>query len=159
MQAKNKYIKKRENDYLLAHFQVRDLGARAGFHVHTFSGKKRQQKPAAALTEGGNRTGLSWKQVSFLGGLWTYMPSIFGNDIQTGKPGPQKEEPQGSLCLNTHTQKSLSRVRLFATPWIVAHQAPRSMGFSRHEYWSGLPFPSLIWTVRSPEYDLFNLYS
>ena len=42
----------------------------------------------------------------------------------------------------THTQKSLSRVRLFATPWIVAHQAPRSMGFSRHEYWSGLPFPS-----------------
>ena len=69
------------------------------------------------------------------------MPSIFGNDIQTGKPGPQKEEPQGSLCLNTHTQKSLSRVRLFATPWIVAHQAPRSMEFSRHEYWSGLPFP------------------
>ena len=28
------------------------------------------------------------------------------------------------------------------TPWIVAHQAPRSMGFSRHEYWSGVPFPS-----------------
>ena len=41
-----------------------------------------------------------------------------------------------------HTQKSLSRVRLFATPWIVAHQALPSMGFSRHEYWSGLPFPS-----------------
>ena len=37
---------------------------------------------------------------------------------------------------HTHTQKSLSRVRLFATPWIVAHQAPRSMGFSRDEYWS-----------------------
>ena len=29
----------------------------------------------------------------------------------------------------------------FATPWTVAHQAPRSMGFSRQEYWSGLPFP------------------
>ena len=29
-----------------------------------------------------------------------------------------------------------------ATPWIVAHQAPLSMAFSRHEYWSGLPFPS-----------------
>ena len=43
---------------------------------------------------------------------------------------------------HTHTQKSLSRVRLFATPWIVAHQASRSMGFSRHEYWSGLLFPS-----------------
>ena len=38
--------------------------------------------------------------------------------------------------------KSLSRVRLFAAPWTVAHQAPPSMGFSRQEYWSGLPFPS-----------------
>ena len=36
----------------------------------------------------------------------------------------------------------LSCVRLFATPWTIAHQAPLSMGFSRQEYWSGLPFPS-----------------
>ena len=38
--------------------------------------------------------------------------------------------------------KSLSRVRLFETPWSVAHQTPPSMGCSRQEYWSGLPFPS-----------------
>ena len=38
--------------------------------------------------------------------------------------------------------KSLSRVRLLATPWTVAYQDPLSMGFSRQEYWSGLPFPS-----------------
>ena len=38
--------------------------------------------------------------------------------------------------------KSLSRVQLFATPWAVAYQAPLSRGFSRQEYWSGLPFPS-----------------
>ena len=38
--------------------------------------------------------------------------------------------------------KSLSGVRLFATPWTVAYQVPQSMGFSRQEYWSGLPFPS-----------------
>ena len=38
--------------------------------------------------------------------------------------------------------KSLSRVRLFTTPWTVAYQAPSSMGFSRQEYWSGLLFPS-----------------
>ena len=39
--------------------------------------------------------------------------------------------------------KSFSRVRrLFVTPWTVAHQAPPSMGFSRQEYWSRLPFPS-----------------
>ena len=38
--------------------------------------------------------------------------------------------------------KSLSRVRLLATPWTTAYQAPPSMGLSRQEYWSGLPFPS-----------------
>ena len=40
--------------------------------------------------------------------------------------------------------KSLSRVWLFTTPQIAAHQAPPSMGFSRQEYWSGVPLPSLI---------------
>ena len=38
--------------------------------------------------------------------------------------------------------KSLSRLRLFVTPWTVAQQAPPSLGFSRQEYWSGLLFPS-----------------
>ena len=38
--------------------------------------------------------------------------------------------------------KLLSHVRLFATSWTVAYQAPQSMGFSRQEFWSGLPFPS-----------------
>ena len=40
------------------------------------------------------------------------------------------------------TVKSLSRVRLFATPWTIAYQAPPFMGFSKQEYWIGLPFPS-----------------
>ena len=38
--------------------------------------------------------------------------------------------------------KSLSHVQLLATPWTAAYQAPPSMGFSRQEYWSGLPLPS-----------------
>ena len=38
--------------------------------------------------------------------------------------------------------KSLSRSRLLANPWAAAHQAPPSMGFSRQEYWSGVPSPS-----------------
>ena len=38
--------------------------------------------------------------------------------------------------------KSLSHVRLFSTLWTITYQAPPSMGFSRQEYWSGLPFPS-----------------
>ena len=44
--------------------------------------------------------------------------------------------------LKSQKVKSLSRVRVFATSWTVAHQASLSMGFSRQEYWSGLPFPS-----------------
>ena len=39
--------------------------------------------------------------------------------------------------------KLLSYVRLSATPWTIAYQAPPSVGFSRQEYWSELPFPSL----------------
>ena len=42
--------------------------------------------------------------------------------------------------------KSFSRIRLLATPWTAAYQAPPSMGFSRQEYWSGVPLPSLIHT-------------
>ena len=44
--------------------------------------------------------------------------------------------------LSAKTSQSLSRVRLFMTPWTVAYQASPSMGFSRQEYWSGLPFLS-----------------
>ena len=43
--------------------------------------------------------------------------------------------------------KSLSRVLLLATPWTAAFQAPPSMGFSRQEYWSGVPLPSPSSTV------------
>ena len=49
---------------------------------------------------------------------------------------------EGTKLVLLSEVKSLSRVRLFATPWTVANQAPPSMGFSRREYWSGLPFPS-----------------
>ena len=54
----------------------------------------------------------------------------------------QQRENRGSEEEVKVKMKSLSHVRLFATPWTVAHQAPPSMGFSRKEYWSGLPFPS-----------------
>ena len=51
--------------------------------------------------------------------------------------------------------KSLSRVRLLATPWTAAYQGPPSMGFSRQEYWSAVPLPS----PERPYYLLFNIYS
>ena len=50
--------------------------------------------------------------------------------------------------------KLLSRVRLFVTPWTVAHNTHLSMGFSRQEYWSGLPFPS---PGKLPPYKGFKL--
>ena len=60
--------------------------------------------------------------------------------IKPGSPTLQVDslpaEPPGKKV------KLLSCVRLFATPWTVAHQAPPSIEFSRQEYWSGLPFPS-----------------
>ena len=46
-----------------------------------------------------------------------------------------------SFQLSCMHSSHFSRVRLFATPWTVAHQAPLSMGFSRQGYWSGLPSP------------------
>ena len=53
------------------------------------------------------------------------------------------DSPSNSLNVGREVKvKSLSRVRLFVTQWSVAYQAPQSMGFSRQEYWSGLPFPS-----------------
>ena len=52
------------------------------------------------------------------------------------KNGHRRNLPQHAAV------KSLSRVRLCATPQTVAHQAPLSLGFSRQEHWSGLPFPS-----------------
>ena len=50
----------------------------------------------------------------------------------------------GSLCYIFIQEGRFSRVRLCATPETAAHQAPPSLGFSRQEHWSGLPFPSPI---------------
>ena len=60
----------------------------------------------------------------------------------TARSSLHTKQPNSLLYLETWSEvKSLSRVWLFSTPWTVAYQAP-SMGFSRQEYWSGLPFPS-----------------
>ena len=49
---------------------------------------------------------------------------------------------QRMLSVKSSVWKSFSCVRLFVTPWTVAHKTPLSTDFSRKEYWSGLPFPS-----------------
>ena len=58
--------------------------------------------------------------------------------------------------------KSLSRVGLLATPWTAAYQAPPSMGFSRQEYWNGVPLPSPImknWTFHQKGTLIINVYT
>ena len=63
-------------------------------------------------------------------------------DLEKAKE-PEIKLPTSVGSLKKQDQvKSLSRVQLFATPWTVAYHAPPSMGFSKQEYWSGLPFPS-----------------
>ena len=52
--------------------------------------------------------------------------------------------------------KSLSCIRLLATPWTAAYQAPPSMGFSRQEYWSGVPLPSLVLKLETSNFWTIN---
>ena len=66
------------------------------------------------------------------------LPTTFCRDFPGGSDGKASAYNAGMKV----KVKSLSRVRLFVTPWTVAYQAPPSMGFSRQECWSGLPFPS-----------------
>ena len=62
---------------------------------------------------------------------------------------PGKNTGVGCHCLLQCIKvKSLSSVRLLATPWTAAHQAPPPMGFSRQEYWSGVPLPSPTYLLR-----------
>ena len=63
--------------------------------------------------------------------VWLF---VFAINLQRVMPDMGKEERK--------KVKLLSHVQLFAILWTVAYQAPPSMGFSRQEYWSGLPFPS-----------------
>ena len=53
--------------------------------------------------------------------------------------------------------KSLSHVRLLATPWTAAYQAPLSMGFSRQEYWSGVPLTVQIYAASSLSHSICTL--
>ena len=64
----------------------------------------------------------------------------FQNHFKT--PGQHFPNLFEILVVLLRKMKSLSRVLLLATPWTTAYQAPPSMGFSRQEYWSGVPLPS-----------------
>ena len=71
-------------------------------------------------------------------GIKSESPTLAGRFFTIESPGKPPYRPE----VKWSEVKSLSSVQLFVTPWITAYQAPPSMGFSRQEYWSGLPFPS-----------------
>ena len=77
---------------------------------------------------------------------WSGMPFPSPGDLPNPGIKPGSPELQTDALLSEPLGKpqviSLSRALLFATPWTVAYQAPPSMGFSRQEYWGGMPFPS-----------------
>ena len=72
----------------------------------------------------------------------TLCDSIDGSPPVSPIPGTLQARTLKWAAISFSNVKSLSRVRLLATPWTAAYQAPPSMGFSRQEYWSGLPLPS-----------------
>ena len=81
-------------------------------------------------------------QSTFIGSKRILVCPVFKN---SKKKQQQTNRIKPSLRLPIFAWKwkwKWSPVWLFGTPWTVAHQAPLSMGFSRQEYWSGLPFPS-----------------
>ena len=71
--------------------------------------------------------------------------TIIHHSFESPSHGYQRRQKESTLEKKKKLSpfaKSLSRVRLFATPWTVTYQTLLSMGFSRQEYWSGLPFLS-----------------
>ena len=74
---------------------------------------------------------------------WNFSSSLLGRSIHSGNNYAVWIRNATPPIIHLKVKvKSLSRVRLFVTPWTVAYQALLYMGFSRQEYWSGLPFPS-----------------
>ena len=71
-------------------------------------------------------------------GSWPPQQILSSEERDPFLPGLSISQLEGTIAI----KDVLSRVHLFATPWTVAQQAPPSMGFSRQEYWSRLPFPS-----------------
>ena len=92
----------------------------------------------------------------FITGYWIWFPVIYSRTLlftwflfiltYAHVLGTKMRASLRRRTFNLHTYFMhvcmLSRVRIFATPWTIARQAPLSMGFSRQEYWSGLPFPT-----------------
>ena len=88
-----------------------------------------------------------WLEIQGLCGEWLRHCSWGRQTSLTSQHGALSRTPDyvcemKNVLLLLLLLSHFSRVQLCATPWMAAHQAPRSLGFSRQEHWSGLPFPS-----------------
>ena len=98
------------------------------------------------LTQGSNPGLLYCRQTLYCLNYQGSLSSSISDDKSKNNNGNYLKSILVHKALSTESGivvvQSLNSVRLFAIPWTVALQAPPSMGFSRQEYWSGLPFPS-----------------
>ena len=101
---------------------------------------------------------LEWVAISFSNESekWKWSRSVVSDSVRPHRRKPTRlprpwDSPGKNTGVGCHLLlqrkwkvkvKSLSRVQFFRTPWTAAYQAPPSMGFSRQEYWSGVPLPS-----------------
>ena len=109
------------------------------------SEKWKQQRTARCRSAGQFRSAAA-KSLQLCPTLWDH---IDGSPSGSPVPGILQARTLEWLAISFYNAwkwkvkvKSLSRVRLLATPWIAVHQALPSMGFPRQEYWSGVPLPS-----------------
>ena len=84
----------------------------------------------------------SYETVTFLQAPYLNCSHIEESRSQTQNDYRWWKHSCNTVLIKIERVKVLRHVRFFATPWTVAHHTPPSMGFSRQEYWSGLPFPS-----------------
>ena len=135
-----------------------------------FSGKRHFLFWATFFYAFSVKESLNWKQTEMLGrcwgnhGLWCQTATAAAESLQScptlcdridgsppGSPVPESLQARTlewvAISFSSAWKwkvkvKSLSRAQLLATPWTAAYQAPPSMGFSKQEYWSGVPLPS-----------------
>ena len=141
--------KETNSEYSLEGLMLK-LKLKLQYFGHLIEGPTHWKKPwcweRLRAGEGDDREWDGW-MASLTQGTWVWASSR--RQWKTGKPGLLQSMELQRVRHEWVTEqqsevkvKLLSRVWLFGTPWTVAYQVPPSMGFSRQEYWSGLPFPS-----------------
>ena len=107
--------------------------------------RRKRQPTQYSCLENPRDGGPCWAAVYGVAQSWTQLKRLSSSSSKTltGASQVVLVFSKESTC-QCRKVKSLSRVQLLATPWTTAYQAPPPMGFSRQEYWSGVPLPSQL---------------